>query len=231
MASEVRKIDRPLVVLAATVAAGALMLAVTLRIEPAAQAMGAGGLTVLWVFLCGGLLFAIYAPAAARWSRSVPPHDCIILGVFGVTFAGWGLLAAMCMGGFFGIAHAAVCTAALGALVRDWRVVIAPIPALAPAWAVTFRLSEGSGALTMSQTMWMLTPVLVWNLEMAVVLAVWSAWRHHNPLPERRRDRGSADACPACGYDLMGLREPVCPECGASVHLPQAAAPGDAEPR
>lgn len=225
MASEAHKFDRPVFVLAATVTVAALMLVITLRIQPSAQAMDAGNLLMLWVFVCGGLLFAIYAPAAGRWSQSVQPHDCILLGVFGVTFAGWGMLAAMCMGGFFGVAHAAVCTAALWVLVRDWRVVIAPLPALAPAWAVTFHISEGPNALPMSQTVWMLTPVLIWNVEMAAVFTTWSAWRRRHPLPDPRQ------FCADCGYELAGLREPVCPECGASVHLLVPEPLHSAEPR
>jgi hypothetical protein len=212
------KIDHPLLAVGATVAAALLMLAVTIRIEPAAAAMGAGALLTLWVFVCGGLLFALYAPAAARWSGAIPPHDCILLGAFGVSFAGWGFLAAAFAGGFFGVLHALVCTAALGALVRDWRVVIAPVLALAPAWAVVFRLSEGPGALPISQTVWMLIPVLVWNVEMSLVLAAWSAWRRRHPLPSR--EPGRRRQCPICRYDLTGLWEPICPECGADVTLP-----------
>lgn len=62
-----------------------------------------------------------------------------------------------------------------------------------------------AGALT--QLLWVLATIVIWretNAERA----------------ERVRSVGAATvACPACGYNLTGLRETRCPECGASFPL------------
>ncbi|MFG0285327.1 MAG: hypothetical protein ACF8R7_12985 [Phycisphaerales bacterium JB039] len=205
------KLDHPLAVVTATIALSALLLLIMARLERSVDGVGADALLTFGVFACGGALFAIYAPAAARWSRALAAHDIRLLFVFGLSFAGWGFLLLPMLGGLFGLLHAITCTAAILAMVRDWRVAVAPIPALAPAWAVTFRLSEGPNALPVGQIVWMLIPVLVWNIEMSVVFAGWSAWRRVHPLPD------PAKHCAACGYDLAGLREPICPECGSGV--------------
>lgn len=52
------------------------------------------------------------------------------------------------------------------------------------------------------------------------------AWRDR---PAERADRvlaasTSGAVCPTCGYNMTGLREPACPECGARFTLEQFAA-------
>jgi hypothetical protein len=62
----------------------------------------------------------------------------------------------------------------------------------------------------------------VWaSVASLVILAVypllallWGPFRRH-----RRRRRG---LCVHCGYDLTGLTEPSCPECGAGMEAPRA---------
>ncbi|HYO08978.1 MAG TPA: zinc ribbon domain-containing protein [Tepidisphaeraceae bacterium] len=46
-------------------------------------------------------------------------------------------------------------------------------------------------------------------------------WRETPPERSQRLSRAGAEAvvCPACGYNLTGLREARCPECGASYTL------------
>jgi hypothetical protein len=46
----------------------------------------------------------------------------------------------------------------------------------------------------------------------------WPAWIRS--VTNRRAARLARGICPACGYDLTGLREPVCPECGERLDEP-----------
>ena len=59
----------------------------------------------------------------------------------------------------------------------------------------------------------------------AWVLGTVVIWRE---TPDERASRlailGSAVLCPRCGYNLAGLREARCPECGASFTLDQLLA-------
>lgn len=61
------------------------------------------------------------------------------------------------------------------------------------------------------------------------VLGTVIVWRES---PRERTDRlsrlGASVLCPLCGYNLAGLRESRCPECGGSFTLDQLAA---AQPR
>ena len=58
------------------------------------------------------------------------------------------------------------------------------------------------------------------------------AWRETPAERAARMSRADADAlvCPTCGYNLTGLREPRCPECGTQFTLNElyAAQPGRA---
>jgi len=222
MHSAASKLDHPLITVATTLALSALFLLIALQLE--ARDIGPAFIVMPFtVFAAGGVLFAIYGSAAARWSRAVDPLDSMFIVAFGLSFTLWGMMTLPMCGGVFGVLHAIACTAGIRILIADWRPACAPLPALAAAWLVTWIARERGwppGELT-----WMLIPILTWNIQMSLVFAGWSAWRRRHPLPDALR------FCPACGYDLMGLRQPVCPECGASVHLPQAAAPGGAEPR
>ena len=68
-----------------------------------------------------------------------------------------------------------------------------------------------------------------------IVAAIWLiVWLVGTPLiwRETRRERAhrlhrlgvGGVACPACGYNLTGLREARCPECGAQYTLDQLVA-------
>ena len=50
---------------------------------------------------------------------------------------------------------------------------------------------------------------LIWVLAVVVTAAVWCLLF--------RRARSTASCCPACGYDIQGLSEPRCVECGRSL--------------
>jgi len=58
----------------------------------------------------------------------------------------------------------------------------------------------------------------------AVLTAMW--WWARGERIRRRADSG---ACAKCGYDLTGLRRPVCPECGHSIRAGSASARSDAQ--
>jgi hypothetical protein len=59
-------------------------------------------------------------------------------------------------------------------------------------------------------------PPILW------VLATIQIWRESSAERFERLARlGSAISCPICGYNLTGLREARCPECGASFTLDQ----------
>jgi hypothetical protein len=62
------------------------------------------------------------------------------------------------------------------------------------------------------------------------IIATIVVWRETPAERAARLSRAGADAlvCPSCGYNLTGLREARCPECGASFTLNEllAAQPG-----
>lgn len=60
-----------------------------------------------------------------------------------------------------------------------------------------------------------LTAVVLW-----IILTIL-AWRETPAERAARMSRADADAlvCPTCGYNLTGLREPRCPECGTQFTL------------
>ena len=49
-----------------------------------------------------------------------------------------------------------------------------------------------------------------------LLLMAWPVWRFFRG-PARRARRAAAGCCRRCGYDLTGLTEPRCPECGGDV--------------
>ncbi len=60
-----------------------------------------------------------------------------------------------------------------------------------------------------------LTAILLW---LTTTVFIWRETRQERT----QRLRGTSRAlvvCPACGYNLTGLREPSCPECGATYTL------------
>ena len=61
----------------------------------------------------------------------------------------------------------------------------------------------------------MLSGAIVW-----IILTIL-AWRETPAERAARMSRANADAlvCPTCGYNLTGLREPRCPECGTQFTL------------
>jgi hypothetical protein len=61
----------------------------------------------------------------------------------------------------------------------------------------------------------LLTGAIVW-----IILTIL-AWRETPAERAARMSRANADAlvCPTCGYNLTGLREPRCPECGTQFTL------------
>ena len=71
-----------------------------------------------------------------------------------------------------------------------------------------------------------LTATLLW------IIATIFVWRETPAERAARLSRAGADAlvCPSCGYNLTGLREARCPECGATFTLNEllSAQPGRA---
>jgi hypothetical protein len=65
------------------------------------------------------------------------------------------------------------------------------------------------------------------------IIATIVVWRETPAERAARISRAGADAlvCPTCGYNLTGLREARCPECGAQFTLNEllAAQPGRAD--
>ena len=65
------------------------------------------------------------------------------------------------------------------------------------------------------------------------IIATIVVWRETATERAERLSRASADAlvCPSCGYNLTGLREARCPECGASFTISEllAAQPSRAQ--
>jgi hypothetical protein len=58
------------------------------------------------------------------------------------------------------------------------------------------------------------------------IIATIVVWRETAAERADRLSRASADAlvCPSCGYNLTGLREARCPECGASFTISELLA-------
>jgi hypothetical protein len=65
---------------------------------------------------------------------------------------------------------------------------------------------------TITVLLWLLGTVLIWR-------------ETKTERIERVRDRNpDAMVCPACGYNLTGIRSTTCPECGASYTIDELAA-------
>lgn len=222
MAAETPRIDHPLTRLLLTTALAIAIALATLAIEPFILDAQRGWILLFIPFAAGAALFLIYAPAGIRHGRSHERRIGRLVRWFGLSFLLWGPPVAIFCGGVFGLLHALICAAALLQITREEAFGALPPLALVPAWSITWIIHERSIAVSESATLWTLLPVLIWNITMAAGLAAWSAWRCRHPLAN------PAGECPVCGYDLTGLRRPVCPECGADVTL---AAPGSADPR
>lgn len=94
-----------------------------------------------------------------------------------------------------------VTAALLGTITRSWRVAGAIICLLVAAW---FLDTAVLGGRTWVGWPW---PAILYHAGVATVLFVWAV---------RTRGAGSLPpyACQACGYDLRGLADGPCPECG-----------------
>lgn len=72
-----------------------------------------------------------------------------------------------------------------------------------------------------SEIMWLLAPVLGIGLFVGIcaLLAFW-AWRSGKRAAWRRFAQ-SSPRCGKCGYNMRGLRELTCPECGTEYTVEQ----------
>ncbi len=89
------------------------------------------------------------------------------------------------------------------------------------------------GSLCFALARWMPVqfPVLIGGGTVPIiwVLATVMLWRETTPERALRLAvLGASVTCPLCGYNLAGLREAACPECGGAFTLDQLAA---AQPR
>ena len=112
---------------------------------------------------------------------------------------------------------------------------VSPLIAAMPAMVVGVMVGL---AVRHSDAVWLGTFIggIVWApIWLAVTTLIWR--ETHAERAERLKRVGiNAIACPSCGYNLTGLRESVCPECGAAYTLDQLFAaladdrrdPGDA---
>lgn len=57
--------------------------------------------------------------------------------------------------------------------------------------------------------------ILVFGVTLFVVFLIWRNGYTHG----WRRARGAPPECPACGYNLTGINECRCPECGEHYSL------------
>jgi hypothetical protein len=75
--------------------------------------------------------------------------------------------------------------------------------------------------LTVAKDWFLFLPALLF----AVAVALWLAW-----LIVRRKGGVSDASCAACGYLVIGLTTPICPECGSDLSKVGVRLPGDARP-
>lgn len=73
-------------------------------------------------------------------------------------------------------------------------------------------LAGWAGNVAYAHAGWVL-PVLAGLVSGGVVYAVCAGWLGHTRLFAGR----GVTRCGRCGYELRGLREPVCAECGTSI--------------
>ncbi len=64
------------------------------------------------------------------------------------------------------------------------------------------------------------TTILLW---LALTVFIWTETRAERVARVAARS-ASAMVCPSCGYNLTGLRQTICPECGASYTIDELAA-------
>jgi hypothetical protein len=100
-------------------------------------------------------------------------------------------------------------------------------------WAPLATLSLPSvGILIGGKPAWLISPVCrvlgsewwLLPLVIAMVIQLWRGW-------DGMLARATGDCCVGCGYPLIGLTSPRCPECGRELYPGQslpASAPGDA---
>ena len=203
-----------------------------------AIALGAFGLILdadgdAWfglLMIGGGVLFAAWAPwlAALGSLRAAP---VVTLAAFGVLFPVWGYVIALVglvVGGMFGVPHAVITGVVLCLAVRNAWFILISVGALALAWvgAVFLHLALAGSALGPAAgtppdgaTAYLFAAAL-WHLQMTLALAAWADRRIIGiHLPTGR--------CAACGYDLSGLPDKLCPECGRTEELHRSASGTD----
>ena len=108
---------------------------------------------------------------------------------------------------------------------KRWTYLAAFLALSAGALAMALFTSIGQTPLSVAIMQGSYVPLVVW------VLATILIWRE---TPEERMDRVSGACaeyvcCPVCGYNMTGLQEARCPECGARFTLDEflAAQPRD----
>jgi hypothetical protein len=105
---------------------------------------------------------------------------------------------------------AAISAGILWSITRSWRVGLSVVAGTLGAWWVEH----------VQWPIWVvyLSPMIIWHTPVAGAL-IW--WGLHQRLTQRPEW-----ACGGCGYDLRGLTQDVCPECGRT-RIPQAMASGN----
>ncbi len=172
----------------------------------------------IFVFPLGGLLYTVAFVVSEQWLRqgsgrySYAVEVRAFLGTAMVTWAGiavyWVLLWRTSVRWTAGRVSRTVVAAALAAAAGG-----------AGGTAVAEAMGRGDGS-TFGAFVGGVLAILLWLIATVVV------WRE--TAEERARRAGGANAnavaCPTCGYNLTGLSEARCPECGSRFTLDELVA-------
>lgn len=158
-------------------------------------------------FVVGAFLFCLYAPRLIAISHPAK-NTFAKTTLFGISFALWGPLVAILLGGLFGFLHAVVCSLFLASAYKRPSNTLVPIGILLPVWPLAAEVNNIFGFDDILTNTWQVSAVVLWNTFFYMWLAL-EASRLSNESAG-----GPEGLCHECGYSLVGLTSDRCPECG-----------------